>query len=298
MHLLIFTEISKKIGGGHYERSLRLKKKLLKKFNIFFYVNYNKKQILKLISEIKKPSIVFYDFKDHSKSVTKKNKQIFFILMESNKKNQKNVINIDPLNLKNGKYNGTRWSCYPDDFFKNFNSKIEKREVKNLLISQGATDAHNNIQKILKIVEPFIAKYNLRIFVKKSKFIKIPNKFKKNSKIKIINRITKVSNLLRKIHLAITSCGNFCHEINFFGIKTIFVTSEPREILRAKKLQNLGFGKYVKINNTKKFKLELTNLIRYKNLDRRDSRKIKFFRNNGMLNIVNLITKLKKDVQK
>ena len=36
MQILIFTEISKKIGAGHYERSLRLKKKLEKKNKIFF----------------------------------------------------------------------------------------------------------------------------------------------------------------------------------------------------------------------------------------------------------------------
>ena len=35
MQILIFTEISKKIGAGHYERSLRLKKKLEKKTKIF-----------------------------------------------------------------------------------------------------------------------------------------------------------------------------------------------------------------------------------------------------------------------
>ena len=35
MQILIFTEISKKIGAGHYERSLRLKKKLEKKNKIF-----------------------------------------------------------------------------------------------------------------------------------------------------------------------------------------------------------------------------------------------------------------------
>ena len=46
MQILIFTEISKKIGAGHYERSLRLKKKLEKKQN-FFYKNFNKKKIKK-----------------------------------------------------------------------------------------------------------------------------------------------------------------------------------------------------------------------------------------------------------
>ena len=44
MQILIFTEISKKIGAGHYERSLRLKKKLEKKNKIFFYKNFNKKK--------------------------------------------------------------------------------------------------------------------------------------------------------------------------------------------------------------------------------------------------------------
>ena len=31
IRLLIFTEISKKIGGGHYERSIRIKEKAKRK---------------------------------------------------------------------------------------------------------------------------------------------------------------------------------------------------------------------------------------------------------------------------
>ena len=44
MQILIFTEISKKIGAGHYERSLRLKKKLEKKTKFFFIKILTKKK--------------------------------------------------------------------------------------------------------------------------------------------------------------------------------------------------------------------------------------------------------------
>ena len=306
MQILIFTEISKKIGAGHYERSLRLKKKLEKKNKIFFYKNFNKKKIKKKLSLLKKPSIIYYDFKDHSKSVIKKSNDFFFILMESNGINRKNVININPLNLKKGRYYGPKWSCYPDDFFKNIKNlknfknlkNLKNQKIKNLLISQGATDAHNNLAKILKLIQPFIKKYNLKVYIKSSNFIKLPLKLRKDTNVKIVSRLKNVSSLLKKIHFAITSCGNFCHEINFFGIKTMFVTSEPREILRAKKLQKLGFGNYINLTDKKKFSKELLKLINGKNLNDGNFKKIKFFQYNGMLNIINLIMNVKKNVQK
>ena len=60
VQILIFTDF-KKIGAGHYERSLRLKKKLEKKKKIFFIKILTKKN--KKISLLKKPSIIYYDFR-------------------------------------------------------------------------------------------------------------------------------------------------------------------------------------------------------------------------------------------
>ena len=78
----------------------------------------------------------------------------------------------------------------------------------------------------------------------------------------------------------------------------MFVTSEPREILRAKKLQKLGFGNYINLTDKKKFSKELLKLINGKNLNDGNFKKIKFFQYNGMLNIINLIMNVKKNVQK
>ena len=36
----------------------------------------------------------------------------------------------------------------------------------------------------------------------------------------------------------------------------MFVTSEPREILRYKKIQKLGFGNYINLTDKKKFSKE------------------------------------------
>lgn len=289
--IFIFTEISKKIGGGHYERSIRLKKKLKKKFQIFFYVNKTKHQILSIIKNITYPAIIIYDFKHHEKSVLNKNKSLFFILYESNKSYNKNSISINPLNLNKGKYNGPKWSCYPEDFFKRFKKKRLKKKI-NLLISQGNTDANNNINKILKILIPFIDKLNLQVFVKTSKFIKITNKFKKIKKIKIIKRIKNLSSLLNKIDIAITSCGNLSHEINFFGIHTIYFTSEKREIVRAKKLEKLKFGTFVPLVYKKKLVLELMKLLRKRIKHKKNINKIKYFKQNGLSNFIRLITKI------
>ena len=175
---------------------------------------------------------------------------------------------------------------------------LKNQKIKNLLISQGATDAHNNLAKILQLIKPYIKKYNLKVHIKSSNFIKLPLKLRKDTNVKIVSRLKNVSSLLKKIHFAITSCGNLCHEINFFGIKTMFVTSEPREILRAKKLQKLGFGNYINLTDKKKFIKELLKLINGKNFNDRNLKKMKFFQYNGMLNIVNLIMNIKKNVQK
>ena len=72
-NVLIFTEISKKIGGGHYERASELKRKLNHEFNVTININLSKIQIKKILYAIKQPTLIIYDFKDHSKSIIKKN---------------------------------------------------------------------------------------------------------------------------------------------------------------------------------------------------------------------------------
>ena len=296
IRLLIFTEISKKIGGGHYERSIRIKEKLKEKFKVFLYVNRKKKEIKNILSNTIESCIIIYDFKHHSKSIILKNDKFFFILMESNGISNNNTIHIDPLNLSSGEYNGPRWSAYPEDFFKNFKKIVSKK--KRLLISQGLTDAHDNIEKIINLIEPLIKIYDFEIIVKCSNFIKIPKKYMKNKKIKFVRRIRNISDLLNKVQFAITSCGNFCHEINFFGIRTMFITSESREIKRAKRMEKLDFGKYVNLKDKEKMVYQFKKFINMKNYWRRDIKKTNFFQKNGMQNLVKLILKIEKNVQK
>ena len=120
----------------------------------------------------------------------------------------------------------------------------------------------------------------------------------KNKKIKFVKRIRNISDLLNKVQFAITSCGNFCHEINFFGIRTMFITSESREIKRAKRMEKLDFGKYVNLKDKEKMVYQFKKFINMKNYWRRDIKKTNFFQKNGMQNLVKLILKIEKNVQK
>ena len=93
--ILIFCEISKKIGGGHYIRSERLYDHLKKKYKCKFFVNKKKLEIKNIIKD-NKNSIVVFDFKKYSKN--------YYLNFDNNKKFVSNSININPLSLVNDEY--------------------------------------------------------------------------------------------------------------------------------------------------------------------------------------------------
>ena len=285
-NILIFTEHSKKRGIGHLIRSERLYRNLRKSYNCKFFINKSDNFIKKTLKNIKNFNLVILDFKTYKKKYFLNKKNLFFIIFDQSRIKSKNLISINPLVLNTKKYNGTKWFVYPDNFFKKKRSKIYKKKM-NLFISQGGTDSDNNLKKILKKINYCsnkISKVYIKI-PKKNYLNKINNK-----KIVKLSSIKNLFNLLNKVDLAISGCGNFSYEINFFKIPTVYVSDVKDEILRGKRLENLKLGKFYRMRNLDNAFKELYKLMNDKNYYKKMVQfKQNFFAYNGLLNIKSLI---------
>lgn len=284
--IIIFSEYSKKKGHGHYIRSVRIFKELKKqKFNITLLINKNLQFIKKKIIS-QNNVIVILDFKFYAINFATLNNQNFYFFFETTKNYGGNSLSIDALNLSGKNYTGPKWYPYPASFF--LNNKKKKSIKKNILITQGFTDSHNNLIKICSALLPLAKSFKFNLFVKTNKNIKLSENFLKKNNIKQINFKKNISNVYKKIDLAITGAGNTSFELNFFGIKCIYITQEKREIKRAKLLDREKFGYFCNINDKKDFLKKFTiTLNNKKNSKKQES----FFKHNGIQNIINLINK-------
>ncbi len=288
-NILIFTQYSKKQGIGHLIRSERLYKNLKKNYNCKFFVNKSDNFIEKTLKNKKNFNLVILDFKTYKKKYFLNKKNLFFITFDQSKIKSKNLISLNPLVLNAKKYNGPKWFVYPENFFKKKKSKIYKKKI-NLFISQGGTDSNNNLKKILK-------KINFSSNKISKVYIKIPKKNYlnkiKNKKIVKLSSIKNLFSLLNRIDLAISGCGNFSYEINFFKIPSVYVSDVKGEILRGKRLENLKLGKFYRMRNLDDAFKELDKLMNDKNYYKKMVRlKKNFFTYNGLLNIKSLIKKI------
>lgn len=121
--ILIICEKSKKIGSGHYFRSLRLFKKLQKYFYVSLIIIKNKIKLNnKLLSNY---DLYILDLKNYPKLYSKKK----IIIFENLGKKIKNSININPLDvhLPNS---GPEFFLYPERISK-IKYKIKFNKKKN-----------------------------------------------------------------------------------------------------------------------------------------------------------------------
>ena len=88
-----------------------------------------------------------------------------------------------------------------------------------------------------------------------------------------------IISVLKKINLAISACGGFAYELGYFGIPTIHVTSEKREIIRAKLFKKKNLESFFYPKNINKIINEI-NKIYYKKSYREMlvKNRIKFFK--------------------
>ena len=284
--ILFFTEFSKKIGKGHLYRSKQIFKKIAKKHNCRFLVNKNLKFINKTLSK-NNHNLVIYDFKTYYKKLFKNNTK--YIAFDNKYKFHKKLININPLELSKNNYSGPRWYPYPESFF----SIKKKRQKKyTLFINQGATDAFNNLRKIIKCVDNLDKDRINKCIIKTPKKLKLRFKKHEHIKIKQFTNVKKISEIYKKVDLAISGCGNFSYELSFFGIPCVLVSSEKTEVSRGKYFQKKGYGKFYKPNKLKEISIELNKLSNnysyYKKIKKKN---VKNFKKNGLKNIYLLINK-------
>ena len=286
--ILLITHFSKKIGKGHYYRSLQVQKKISKKFRCEIIFNKSSNYIYQQVKK-NKPNLVIYDLKKYTKKLFRHDAK--YIAFDNNKKFHKNLINLNPLTLSKTPYCGPDWYPFPEEFYKEKIKKIKKKTF-SLLIVQGATDAFNNLNNILKCLDYIDHKKIKVCIIKMPSNLNIDIKNKNNIKINKIPLIKKISSLLKNIDIAITGCGNFSLEISFFGIPSVYVSSEKTEIKRGKFFQKKGLGKFYGPNNFKKISKELNRLINDNNYYKKiEEKKLKIFRKKGLSNILKLVDK-------
>ena len=295
MKFIFFSEFSKRIGTGHLIRSKRLYKELSKKYITQYFLNKDKKFIEKFIKINKEKIIYIFDLKKYKKF--HKSTTNFCIYFDNDTSALNNSININPLLPFNNKYHGPKWHIYPKDFSvkKNYIIRLKKRKV---LVYQGGTDAYENIPKLIKIIKNKIKDIKFELHILTSNKIRIKKNLLEKYQVYEHKNIKKLSNFLINYEHIVTGCGNTSLEINFLGIPTTYVSSERREIKLGKYFQKKGFGKFFYISQAKKIRnhlyQELNASKKYKMNTMK--KKIKYFRQDGLKNIIKVINKLNYEI--
>jgi spore coat polysaccharide biosynthesis predicted glycosyltransferase SpsG len=281
--IAIIYEKSKKIGTGHYFRSLRLRDLLEKKFIISLFHIERKKEINKILKQ--KFDLNILDLKTYPKFYTKK-KLITFENLGKNVQNIKNIKNINPLDL-HLKNSGPEFFTFPKDInkVKLLNSYNSKKRI-NILIIQGGNDSNSQLQKLINFLETNKKeiKFNFRLIVK----VLNKNYIKCEKPNLLINNIKDINKLYKKTQIAISSVGNTSFELGYIGIPSIHFTIEKREIKRAQILERLRLAMFIKKDLFQIIdelnKIYFNNNYRKKLIKRRSG----FFRKkNKLLEIVN-----------
>lgn len=295
MKFIFFSEFSKRIGSGHLIRSKRLYNQLSKKYTVQYFLNKDKKYIKNFIKKKKEKVIFIFDLKKYCKF--HKLTTNFCIYFDNNINSAKNSININPLLPFNKKYHGPKWHIYPKDF--NVKTRyLIKQKKRKILVCQGGTDPHGNILKLIKIIKNKIKDIDFELHILTSNKIKIKKNLLLKYKVKEYKNIKNLSNFFTNYEHIVTSCGNISLEINFLGIPTTYVSSEKREIKLGKYFENKGFGNFFYVSQAKKIQKhiykELQASKRYKiNIMKN---KIKYFRHDGLKNILNILNKLNYEI--
>lgn len=291
--IVIFTEFSKKIGMGHFVRSKRLYEYLKKDFKVFYYINKSKKFIKDYTNKNSKNITYIFDFKNYENKGYEIQKKCNYLFFDKNQKNKKNVFYLNPLFPWKKKLSGPKWFCYPPNFF---NVKKNKNKNKKILICQGGTDAHNNINSLIKILKNEIGNIKVDLNVLIPKEFKINKKLKDKYSIRFYSNVKNMSKFLINFDHIVTSCGGLSYEINSLGINCTYITSEPTEIKLAKFLEKKKFGKYFKIKQRKEIRSYIYNNLTKTNKYYELKNKIRYFRHNGLRNISNLIQNINNEI--
>ncbi len=236
--IAIIYEKSKKIGTGHYFRSLRLKDLLKKKFIISLFNIKKKKEINKILK--RNFDLNIFDLKTYPKFHTKKK----LITFENLGKNVENIKNISPLDL-HLKNSGPEFFAFPKNINKvKFLDNYNQKKRINILIIQGGNDSNSQLQKLIKFLETKKKeiKFKFRLIVK----VLDKKKIKCSKSTLLITNIKDINKIYKKTQIAISSVGNTSFELGYIGIPSIHFTIEKREIIRAKILDKLKLASFIR----------------------------------------------------
>ncbi len=284
----IFYEKSKWAGHGHFIRSERLYRSLKKRgYYGKIYCNKNSNEINNIIKKYKKNFFLVLDYKNYKKLNLKKNNKIIKTIVLENIKNKKffRSINIFPLDIQFKKRSGPHYFQYPLNFYElKKRKKTKVGRVIKILIIQGGTDANDHLNKIISTFLYNKVKFNYKLIVKTNNKSLINNKYFKNKKIKVIGEVKSIDKIYKNIDLAVSACGGAAFELGYLGIPTIHVTSEKREIDRAKIFEKKKLGILCFPKNNKKIVNEANKI--YDNENYRKflvNRRIQYFRKKNLL---------------
>ena len=264
----IFCEKSKLKGNGHYVRSKRLFNFLKKnKFKSKIYCNKTNNQINKIIRNCKSSFYLILDFKNYRKVKIEKDNKILKTLVFENLNKEKffNSVNIFPLDIQFNKNSGSAFYQFPKDIcakksihkFHRFQKKIIK-----ILVIQGGTDANNILNKIIRVLKGSDLEFDYELIVKTNNKKSIYKNNYNSKKVKIIGKVKNMSKVYKKVDIAVSSCGGLAFELGYLGIPTIHLTSEPREIIRAKLFEKKGLGVFCSLENIKKLINEINKIYK------------------------------------
>ena len=295
MKIIFFSEISRKIGTGHFIRSQRLYKELKKKYKTQYFLNKNIAFINNFLKRNKEKNIYVFDLKKYEQfQGSEKN---FCIYFDNKIYMGKNSLNINPLFPDYRNFNGPKWHIYPKDF--NLKKSLTKKTKKTkILVCQGGTDPHNNIPKLINIVKNKIKDIQFELHVLITDKIRLSKQLKKKYLFYEHKNIKKMSLFLKEFDHIITGCGNISLEINYLGILSTYISSEKREIKLAKYFQKKGFGNFFEISNEKKIRNHLYKQLKISKNEKINivKKKIKYFRHDGLKNIIKIINKLTNEI--
>jgi UDP-2,4-diacetamido-2,4,6-trideoxy-beta-L-altropyranose hydrolase len=299
----IRVEMGGKIGSGHFFRCLAIGEELRKRGKTIIFLTSNKEKFndhyqgknthILLKEKIEKNKIIeckklmnkikclIIDLpKNEEKYGKELEKEKIIIINDIGKeKIFSNILINGSIVKKFHKYQiknkstklflGSKYTIIRKEFVKiRKNVKIERKSIKNVLITFGGNDEKNMTIKILKFL--LGKKINITIILGPTNYNtkNISNLIKNKTNAKIIINPKNVAKLFSNQDLVISSTGITIYELACLGIPTIMIPINSAQKESAKEMEKRGFGKIIDSNKLNLKKLEQT-YLKFDDLDYR-----------------------------
>jgi UDP-2,4-diacetamido-2,4,6-trideoxy-beta-L-altropyranose hydrolase len=146
---------------------------------------------------------------------------------------------------------GTKYVMIRNQLLKR-EDKIERKNVKKILIMLGGTDEDNLMLSIIKMLEGINNKIEFFVIIGPLN----PNEDlikeyidKLNLKFKLIKSPKDMSKIYLESDIAISAGGSSCYELAYFGIPNIIISIADNQLEISKELDNQKIGIYLGTKN-------------------------------------------------